>query len=45
MDRDTRFSAERDEVGGTHCTGRHSAGASNGIAGEGRTGMPEEAGS
>jgi hypothetical protein len=41
---DTRFSAERDEVGGmTDCTERHPAGAGNGIAGEGQTGMPKEA--
>jgi hypothetical protein len=43
---DTRFSAERDEVGGmTDYTGRHSAETGNDIAGEGRKGMPKEAGS
>jgi hypothetical protein len=43
---DTRFSAERDEVGGmTDGTGRHPAEAGSGIAGERRQGMPEEAGS
>jgi hypothetical protein len=43
---DLRFSAERDEVGGmTDRTGWHPAGAGCGSAGEGQTGMPEEAGS